>query len=62
MRQVQLRDYYTGREATGADRERIQANISRIEGQLANAQTEAERSGYRFSLMALRGNIRMPRG
>jgi len=62
MHQVQLRDYYTGQEAQGEDRVRIQSNIDRIESQLANAKSEAEASGYRYSLMALRGNIRMPRG
>lgn len=62
MRQVQLRDYYTGRQAEGADRARILANIDRIQTKLSLARTEAERSGYRYSLMALRGDIRMPRG
>jgi hypothetical protein len=62
MRQVQLRNYYTGEEAQGEDRARIQSNIDRIEAQLAQAKTEAEASGYRYSLLALRGNIRMPRG
>lgn len=62
MRAIQLVCYYTKAPAPEADRIRIQANIDRIKSQRDACQSQTLRSSYDFSIMALEGKVKMPRG
>lgn len=62
MRAIQLKCYYTGKPAPEADRVHIQANIDRLEAQLAQETRETQRSSLQHSIGCLKGFYRMPRG
>ena len=62
MRDIQLVCYYTGKPAGEVDRARIQANIDRIKRERDACESETQRGSYDWSIMALEGKVRMPRG
>lgn len=62
MRAVQLKCYFTQAPAPEADRVRIQANIDRLEAQLAQETRPTQRSSLQHSIGCLKGLYRMPRG
>jgi hypothetical protein len=62
MRAIQLKCYYSGREASGTDRSRIQAKIDQLEAEFAAETNETERSNLRWRIGVLKGNHAPPRG
>lgn len=55
MRVTQLINYWTKEPATGADRERIIANIEKIRQEADNAPNESERLHCLFRIQILEG-------